>query len=108
MPNKSHLLSTSACMAQQPAGGPGLHPLLKLNKSDLRSTTFQAAEHHADGVVLRLPQVIAPHGLLPFSKSTLYAKIKAGELPPPIKLGPRISVWRKSDIIAFIEKGEQR
>lgn len=58
-----------------------------------------------DDTFLRLSQIIGPSGLLPISRSTFYAKVKAGELPQPTKLGTRISVWRKSDIIAFIAKG---
>lgn len=59
-------------------------------------------------VVLRLKDIVGPTGLLPISKSTFYAKVAAGELPRPIKLGARISVWRRSDLLAFIEKGEGR
>lgn len=59
-------------------------------------------------VVLRLKDIVGPTGLLPILKSTFYAKVAAGELPRPIKLGARISVWRRSDFLAFIEKGEDR
>ncbi|WP_376780321.1 helix-turn-helix transcriptional regulator [Paracoccus jeotgali] len=54
---------------------------------------------------MRPSQIIGPGVLLPISRSTFYAKVAAGELPQPHKLGARISVWRNSDIIAFIEKG---
>lgn len=57
----------------------------------------------SDTMYLRLSQIIGHNGIIPISRSTFYAKVKAGELPAPTKLGPRISVWRRSDIIAFIE-----
>jgi prophage regulatory protein len=50
---------------------------------------------------LRLPQVLA---LVPVSKSSWYSGIKTGRYPPPVKLGPRISVWREEEIIALIER----
>lgn len=55
------------------------------------------------GRYLRLAQIIGPAGILPISRSGFYLKVKAGEIPPPLKLGPRISVWRESDILDFIE-----
>jgi len=51
--------------------------------------------------LLRLPEVL---NRLPISKSALYAGIKAGRFPKPIKLG-YVSVWRDEDIAA-IERGE--
>lgn len=48
---------------------------------------------------LRLPQILQ---LIPIGKSTLWAKVKRGEFPKQIKLGPKISVWRASDVQAYI------
>lgn len=31
--------------------------------------------------------------LLPFSSATLWRKVRAGEFPKPVKLGPRITAW---------------
>lgn len=36
--------------------------------------------------------------LLPFSAPTLWRKVKAGDFPRPLKLGPRITAWRCGDI----------
>ena len=44
---------------------------------------------------LRLPTVCARYGL---SRSTLYAWIKQGYFPAPIKLGPRVSAWAVADL----------
>lgn len=45
---------------------------------------------------LRQSQLI-PH-LLPFSKATLWRKVKDGTFPTPVKLSTRITAWRISDI----------
>jgi prophage regulatory protein len=38
------------------------------------------------------------------AKSTLWLKIAQGHFPRPIKLSPAISVWKQSDIDAWIEE----
>jgi prophage regulatory protein len=40
---------------------------------------------------------------VPLSRSTLYAKIAAGEFPAPITLGPRAVGWLSSDIDKWIQ-----
>ncbi len=52
--------------------------------------------------LLRLWQVLE---ILPISRSAWYQGIKAGKFPKPVKLGPRISAWKYSDIIQIIERG---
>lgn len=54
---------------------------------------------------VRLSQIIAPRGLIPVSKSTWWAGVKDGRFPKPLKLGPKITVWRAEDIHALIKKG---
>ena len=41
--------------------------------------------------------------LVPVCRATWYAGIKQGTYPAPIKLSPRVSVWRASDIYALID-----
>lgn len=55
--------------------------------------------------LLRLSAIIAPHGPIPCSSSTWWAGVKDGRFPKPIKLGPRITVWRSEDIQRLIEEG---
>jgi prophage regulatory protein len=50
--------------------------------------------------LLRLPQVLS---LVPVGRSTWWAGVREGRFPQPVKLGPRTTCWRKSDIIALIE-----
>ena len=47
---------------------------------------------------LRLPQVLA---IIPISKSAWWQGCKDGRFPKPVKLGPRTSAWRSSDIAAL-------
>jgi prophage regulatory protein len=44
---------------------------------------------------LRLKEVRAR---VPFSRSTIYAKIRLGEFPRPVNLGARAVAWVESDI----------
>lgn len=61
---------------------------------------------------LRLIQIIGNHksipsipSIIPVSKSTWWAGVKTGRFPKPIKLGPRLTVWRVEDIRQLIENG---
>lgn len=50
---------------------------------------------------LRLKQVLQR---VPVSKSTWWAWCASGKAPKPVKLGERVTVWKESAIMAFIEK----
>lgn len=58
-------------------------------------TTTQPAE-----ILLRLPQVLER---IPVSRSGFWKGVKEGRFPQPLKLSPRVTVWRASDVQAFIE-----
>lgn len=49
---------------------------------------------------LRLPSVLSLTGI---GKTKLYGLIQAGQFPPPVKIGSRISVWPESDVSDWIE-----
>jgi hypothetical protein len=53
---------------------------------------------------VRLSSILAPRGPIPVSKSTWWAGIRSGRFPKPVKLGPRITVWRVEDIRALIDQ----
>lgn len=42
--------------------------------------------------------------LIPVKRSTWWQGVKDGRFPKPVKLGPRITVWRVEDIKRLIEK----
>ena len=48
---------------------------------------------------LRQPQVLT---FVPISKSTLWRRVLAGTFPAPVKLSPRVTVWRAEDIRSWI------
>lgn len=50
--------------------------------------------------LIKLPDVLQ---LYPVSRASWYNGIKLGKYPPPIKIGPRSSAWRLSDINKLIE-----
>lgn len=42
--------------------------------------------------------------IIPQSKSTIWAGVKAGHFPRPVKLGPRTTAWTVESIRKYIEK----
>jgi len=50
---------------------------------------------------MRLPAVLAVY---PVSKTTWWAGVKSGRYPQPVKLGPKTTAWRVSDIVRLIDK----
>lgn len=58
---------------------------------------------------LRLAQIIGDRKrgiqpIVPVSKSTWWAGIQTGRFPKGVKLGSRLTVWRKSDIRQWLEQ----
>lgn len=58
--------------------------------------------------LLREPDIIGDRfakppvpALIPISRSTLWDRVKKGLFPKPFKLGPKTTVWREPDIIAW-------
>lgn len=43
--------------------------------------------------------------IIPVCRTAWWKGVKTGRYPKPVKLGPKTTVWRASDIRAFIEKG---
>lgn len=50
---------------------------------------------------VRLPAVLR---VIPVSKSTWWAGVKAGRFPQPHKLAPRVTAWLVRDIRALIDQ----
>lgn len=42
--------------------------------------------------------------LISISRSAWWAGVKSGKFPQSIKLGPKTTVWRESEVLAFIEQ----
>lgn len=50
---------------------------------------------------IRLPRLLT---LIPFSRSTLYLKVKQGTFPAPVKLSVRVAAWKVETIREYIEQ----
>ena len=48
---------------------------------------------------MRLPAVMAKLGI---ARSTVWLFVKQERLPKPIKLSPKVTVWRESEIDSYI------
>jgi prophage regulatory protein len=55
-------------------------------------------------IMLRAPEVAQ---MLGTSVGSIWGWAKAGKFPKPIKLGPNTTVWRLSDVEAWIEERAQ-
>jgi prophage regulatory protein len=57
--------------------------------------------------LLRLRQVLT---LIPVAPSSWWLGVRSGRYPKPVKLGPRTTCWRASDILALIDSlsGDKR
>ncbi|UXZ05542.1 helix-turn-helix transcriptional regulator [Moraxella nasicaprae] len=40
---------------------------------------------------------------LPIGKSTVWAWVKQGKFPPPIKFGTHCTAWKNSDILSWLD-----
>ena len=50
--------------------------------------------------VLRLTQLLR---VVPMSRSSIWARVQAGESPKPFKLGPKTTVWKTDDVLNWID-----
>jgi predicted DNA-binding transcriptional regulator AlpA len=53
--------------------------------------------------LLRIKDIVP--GILPVSKSHFWQGVKDGRYPAPVKLGPRTTCWRESEIMALVQQG---
>ena len=73
--------------------------LPKVHLDDFGEIEMQTTNQSVNGL-LRLPQVLA---LIPVSRSGWWQGVKDGRYPQPVKLGPRVTVWKAEDIRKFID-----
>jgi len=58
----------------------------------------------------RLPQIIGSkkHNIppiIPVSATSWWNGCRSGKYPTPIKLGPKTTVWKKSEVLALVTGG---
>lgn len=66
-----------------------------------KDSKIQELENLPNEGLLRIKQVLK---FIPVSRSSWWAGVKSNRYPQPVKLSPRVTVWRVSDIRALIEK----
>jgi predicted DNA-binding transcriptional regulator AlpA len=49
---------------------------------------------------LRLPQIL---GIIPVSASTVWYWVRHGKFPKPIKLSRQVTVWKRTEVMAWLE-----
>jgi predicted DNA-binding transcriptional regulator AlpA len=67
----------------------------------------------AQDSLLRLKQIVGDTNcnppipaIIPVSKSAWWAGVASGRYPRPVKLGPRTTAWRASDIARLMQREE--
>lgn len=100
-PSRSHFASSQPISRRATSNGQAHAPADGGRKKAPRShgwvpdTAYSLSTNPDEVVLLRLPEVRSMTGL---SKSTLYALIREGSFPTPIRLGPRAVAWIKSEV----------
>ena len=81
-----------------------------LRIKDLANYPAKAATQHIyksginKGRVKNLNARPASKGLIGVSDKTIWSWVKRGEFPAPVKLSPSVTVWRLSDVQAWMGK----
>lgn len=57
------------------------------------------------GAFLRQSQVLQ---FVPISPATLWRRVKAGEFPKPVKLGPRVTAWEADAVREWLAAQKSR
>lgn len=63
-------------------------------------------------VLLRIWQIVGDRRrgiepLLPIGRSTFLERVRSGQYPQPVKLGPKTTAWKKSEILDLLESFER-
>jgi prophage regulatory protein len=71
---------------------------------------FFMEKRHMEERLIRLPEIVGNKkegipGLLPIGASTLWKAVKEKRFPQPVKLGPRTTCWKLSEIMQLVNKG---
>ena len=70
---------------------------MRTKSPNLETMSFEPVDPRA---LLRLKQVLR---LCPIGASTWWDGVRSGRFPKPVKLGPRTTAWRASDVLALID-----
>jgi predicted DNA-binding transcriptional regulator AlpA len=86
----------------------GRFKVAKIKMSDIlfaHSFKWRSTLQNNDNIFgyMRLPQVLA---VFPVSKSTWWEGVRIQRYPQPIRIAPRITAWRKQDILILLSNLE--
>lgn len=56
-----------------------------------------------DGLERRIKARPPSSGILPLGRSTIYDLVRKGDMPAPVRLSERVSAWRTTDLIEWLE-----
>ncbi len=59
-----------------------------------------------DDALIRICSLLA-WGLVPFSASTLWRKVRQGEFPSPVRVSSQVTAWRVRDVRAWLKAPAQ-
>ncbi|RLQ89271.1 helix-turn-helix transcriptional regulator [Notoacmeibacter ruber] len=62
------------------------------------------SEHVFNDGFVRLSSILGPDGPIPISRSSWWQGVRDGRFPAPLKIGPRTTVWRVSEVSALIDQ----
>ena len=63
---------------------------------------YKSGKNEGKERILRAKEAI--EGILPISQKTLWEWARTGKFPKPIRLSGNVTVWRKSDVEAWLEE----
>lgn len=74
-------------------------------KAEAKARQAGRLDKHGNPIYPRCPTRPRPAspGVIPVKKTAWWAGVKSGRYPPPLKLSPRVTVWRVEDIRRLIE-----
>ena len=78
-------------------------------KINIKLAALNISQPSIDGPgFLRLHEIVNhprnPKPLIPISRSGFWAKVKSGEYPQPVKLGPKTTAWKRDDIMELVKQ----
>lgn len=90
-------------------GKPSVASKLKTKRVDPRTVPVDPREHPElaafdtmpDSALVRVPVV---RGLCGCSDASVWRRVKAGTLPKPVKLSPRITAWRVGELREVLKR----
>lgn len=85
-------------------------PIVSSRRDETTLDTMEAHMNNTQKPATRPDRLLRERevlNILPIGRASLWAGVKSGRYPQPVKLGPRTTCWRESEIIRLIEMGTE-